>query len=213
MDCVASKMRACWIGVPPKPDGNNTDLRHLMKQLMESPIVRRRCPRRCGVLGELDSPPDGCSNPHTLGIEDGTIPDENFRASDSNDVNLPEMARLNAPTYWSPKFQDAYRWIEVDLIQTTRVSGIITQGQQLEFTSFLVSKFKVSYQSTPSSYEYVRTGNGDIQVFDGGDIKSASTPHTNYFNQSVMASVFRIYPQEWIVVIALRFELLQCSQD
>ncbi|XP_038070590.1 lactadherin-like [Patiria miniata] len=207
MDGVEAKPKVCYIGRLPMPDLQNPDIYQWIKHFKD--FVRARCPRSCDVVAT-----GGCLNPRRLGLEDGSIPDERIRSSDDGDRS-PSAAhgRLNGPSYWRPRFPYG-SWIEVDLVQTTRVSGVITQGIQLQFSTWLVREFKVSYNPTPlsSSYEYVRDDNGDITVFDGGDIHHASTPHTNFFNQSVMASVVRIEIQRWIVSVGFRFEVIQCPQ-
>ncbi|XP_038066654.1 lactadherin-like [Patiria miniata] len=202
MDCVESKARVCFFGQPPELDA--ADMHQWMAQFME--LVRKGCPRQCGDTAKADS----CQR---LGLEDGTIPDERIRSSREKLWTNAFQARLNGPSFWSDSYCPLC-WIEVDLLQTTRVSGVITQGNEFSWTTYLVTEFKVSYKPTPlSGYEYIKENNGDIKLFDGGDIDSASTPHTNYFNQAIMASVIRIYPTRRIVRYALRFELIQCPMD
>ncbi|XP_038066649.1 lactadherin-like [Patiria miniata] len=155
-------------------------------------LVRKRCPRQCSNDTEKA---DSCQR---LGLEDGTIPDERIRASSASYNRHAALARLNGPSYWVAIYCSPSCWIEVDLLQTTRVSGVITQGNKFPWVSYLVTEFKVSYKPKPTSgYEYIKETNGDIKLFDGGDIDSPSTPHTNYFNQAIMASAVRIYPTRY----------------
>ncbi|XP_038066626.1 inactive carboxypeptidase-like protein X2 [Patiria miniata] len=213
MDCAESKARVCFFGQPPELDA--ADMHQWTAQFME--LVWKGCPRQCSASGASNddhfAKEDSCQR---LGLEDGTIPDERIRASSDGDFNPAAMGRLNGPSNWSPTYclRPTSCWIGVDLLQTTRVSGVITQGNKLVWASHLVTEFQVSYKPTPSSsYEYIKETNGDIKLFDGGDVNSASTPHTNYFNQSLMASTVRIHPTVYIGKPVLRFELIQCPMD
>ncbi|XP_038060413.1 lactadherin-like [Patiria miniata] len=105
---------------------------------------------------------------------------------------------------------DANPWIEVDLVEPTVVSGVITQGHHNQ--NWHVKKYKVAYKKQPSSdYEHVTDGNGNIKVFIGNT--DYNTPVTNLFAESVVATVVRIEPIEWNMFVALRLELLGCRRD
>ncbi|XP_038060424.1 retinoschisin-like [Patiria miniata] len=103
---------------------------------------------------------------------------------------------------------DANPWIEVDLVQPTVVSGVITQGHYFRY----VKKYKVAYKKQPSSdYEHITDGNGNIKVFIGNT--DVNTPVTNLFAESVVATVVRIESVEQHKNAALRLELVECRHD
>ncbi|XP_038071819.1 MAM and LDL-receptor class A domain-containing protein 1-like [Patiria miniata] len=109
-----------------------------------------------------------CSNSEALGMQDGTIPNDHITASSGDGCCLAWMARLHNNIAWVPlKCLDA--WIEVDLLQSTVVSGVTTQGWQKSTRSSLVTtKYKVAYKKQPSyESERVKDVNGDIKVFVG----------------------------------------------
>ncbi|XP_071808990.1 lactadherin-like [Asterias amurensis] len=138
-----------------------------------------------------------------LGLEDGTIPDESISTSSS----LAGRGRLNGRA-WVPQSNAIGPWFEVDLGESTVVSGLITQGH--ESLNWRVTGYKVKYKKMSSSdYEHVKDNNGAIQEFEG-NIEDTETPVINMFDQNIMAAVVRIEPAAVINEVALRLELLGC---
>ncbi|XP_071808987.1 lactadherin-like [Asterias amurensis] len=145
-----------------------------------------------------------CSTPEPLGLEDGTIPDESISESDHYETTY---GRLNGVA-WIPQ-SNANCWYEVDLGESTVVSGLITQGYDASW-HWRVTEYRVKYKKISSSdYEDVKDNNGAIQVFEG-NIEDTETPVTNMFDQSIMAAVVRIEPVAFIDFVSLRLELLGC---
>ncbi|XP_038060827.1 lactadherin-like [Patiria miniata] len=196
---VESEQRVCYSGPPPEPDPDNPD--DWMKQVIQE--IRKRCP------GKREPTPAAECVSHALGMEDGTIPDGRINASSQYFVCCPARhARLNNNRRWKPYSNDANPWIEVDLVGSTVVTGVITQGYYSQF----VTQYKVSYQKHSSSYyEYVKDGNGRIKVFNGNTI--GNTPVTNLFDESVVATVVRIEPTKCQTLCSMRLELLGCRRD
>ncbi|XP_038060439.1 lactadherin-like [Patiria miniata] len=187
---------------PPEPDPDNPD--DWMKQVMQE--IRKRCPGR-----RQPSTPAAaeCSSPIPLGMEDGTIHDDRITASTAYD-NYPAILLFHCSSSSLPSVysNDANPWIEVNLVEPTVVSGVITQGHHYQD----VKKYKVAYKKQPSSdYEHVTDGNGNIKVFIGNT--DGQTPVTNLFAESVVATVVRIELIERYVHAALRLELLGCRRD
>ncbi|XP_038051055.1 EGF-like repeat and discoidin I-like domain-containing protein 3 [Patiria miniata] len=196
---VESQQRVCYSGPPPEPDPDNPD--DWMKQVMQE--IRKRCPgRRQPTLAE-------CSSLQPLGMEDGTIQDDHITASSIWSTTYPaRKARLNIDNGWAASSDDANPWIEVDLFQSTVVSGVTTQGAG---RGSHVTAYKVAYKKQPSSdREHVTDGNGNIKVFIGNTDRN--TPVTNLFDESVVATVVRIEPTERYANAALRLELLGCRR-
>ncbi|XP_022083854.1 lactadherin-like [Acanthaster planci] len=153
-----------------------------------------------------------CAKPMPLGTEDGTIPDERFSASSSYPSTCcpAKAARLNGNLRWAPA-TDPDSWIEVDLGESTVVSGVITQGDTYS-NLFYVTNYKVAYQKQPSSdLLHVTDGNGNIKMFTANT--DNTTPVTNLFDENVLATVVRIEPIAWSGGVRLRLELLGCRRD
>ncbi|XP_022083845.1 uncharacterized protein LOC110975570 [Acanthaster planci] len=204
---VEGTARTCYFGPPPKPDPDNPD--HWMKQVMRE--IRERCPGKRGrspaEQGYTEPEPTRvhCS-PRRLGMEDGTILDTKITASSYHGDHYPWAARLNGPGTWSP-VRAFGSWIEVDLGETTAVSGIITQGSSY---GNVVKKYKVAYCQTHNSPDrlHVTDADGNVKVFIGNT--DNSTPVKNLFDESVVATAVRIEPTEWNPWVNLRLELLGC---
>ncbi|XP_038060561.1 lactadherin-like [Patiria miniata] len=194
---VESQQRVCYSGPPPEPDPDNPD--DWMKQVMQE--IRKRCP------GRRQLTPAECLQP--LGMADGTIQDNRITASSSRNCCPVSDGRLNDNHKWLASMDDANPWIEVDLVQSTVVTGVTIQGSgNLSY----VKRYKVAYQQQPSSKRrHVTDGKGDIKVFIGNT--DIDTPVTNLFDESVEATVVRIEPTEWYKGASLRFELLGCRRD
>ncbi|XP_038045398.1 lactadherin-like [Patiria miniata] len=156
------------------------------------------------------TPTPECPSPAPLGMEDGTIPDNRITASSTYASYHAWEGRLNNAKAWTSTGTDANPWIEVELVDSTVVTGIITQGDSI---GWYVKQFQVAYQKLPSSYyEHITDGNGNIKVFVGNT--DDRTPFTNLFKESVVATVVRIEPTDWKSnYAALRLELIGCRRD
>ncbi|XP_038061064.1 lactadherin-like [Patiria miniata] len=139
-------------------------------------------------------------------MEDWTIPDDRITASSSSGDKLAKKGRLNNNNAWQAA-SETNAWIEVDLGESTVVSGVITQGA----FGWYVKHYKVAYKKQPSSdYEYVMDGNGDNKVFIGNF--DVHTPVSNMFDESVSATVVRIEPNKWHHHVAMRLEYSGCRR-
>ena len=93
-----------------------------------------------------------CTDPHPLGMGDGRIRDSQLTASSvwGNDSvgHGPANARLNYPAgqgagAWVAGSNDVHQWIQVDLLMSKMVYGIVLQGRE-EHQQW-VTKYKVQY--------------------------------------------------------------------
>ncbi|XP_038061053.1 lactadherin-like [Patiria miniata] len=162
----------------------------------------------CSRLTTVRTATAECPSPAPLGVGDrAIIPDDRIRAS-SSDCCPAVWARLNdVSSGWSPAIFDNNAWIEVDLVESTVVSGVTTQGHY----DWYVTEYKVVYKKLPSSdYEPVTEGNGNVKVFIGNI--NGNTPVTNFFEESLVATVVRIETIAWVGEVTLKFELLGCRR-
>ncbi|XP_071801579.1 retinoschisin-like [Asterias amurensis] len=171
------------------------------------------------------APLKACGGFEKLGLEDGSIPDENLSASSSwaphdyhTSMSTPAGGRLNkippdADTTgaWHPMVADTNQWIQVDLGNTTYVTGVLTQGRYDSFGGpQWVTKYKVQFEPpSPASLVDVKDQLGQTQIF-----KANTDQHSiveRCFFEPILAVKIRIVPVEWNIFIALRFELLGCK--
>ncbi|XP_033639096.1 retinoschisin-like [Asterias rubens] len=159
-----------------------------------------------------------------LGVEDGSIPDESLSASSNwfpepgvgQQFSTPAGGRLNKiPTQediigaWHPNVSDANQWIQVDLVNPTFVTGVLTQGRS-DHPQW-VTKYKVQYQPpSQESFADVQDHLGHTEEFIGNTNKLEIVDRR--FFEPVLANKLRIVPVEWNGNnIALRFELIGCE--
>ena len=93
-----------------------------------------------------------------MGMESGTIPDENIQASSTaGSFSRAWHARLNGKYCWFGAYTDTRPWIQADIGCQTNVSGVVTQGNgghtylpddNVWVTSILVSTFSLSTNDT-----------------------------------------------------------------
>uniref|UniRef100_A0A8C4QLF6 F5/8 type C domain-containing protein n=1 Tax=Eptatretus burgeri TaxID=7764 RepID=A0A8C4QLF6_EPTBU len=132
----------------------------------------------------------GCSQ--VLGLESGTIHDEQIRASSFRNSWLrgrwyPHLARLHKEgrvNAWQ-----AGEWIEVNFWKPVKVTEVVTQGAS-------------SYRITSSPL---------FKVFHGND--DSERIQENLLDIPIIARFFRIHPLEYIGRPTLRLEILGCNNQ
>ena len=107
----------------------------------------------------------------SLGVEDGTIPDNQITASSTfisteNAHHFPSRARLNSipdgPFYvggWRAEFNNLNQWIQVDFGASKLVSAIVLQGRQdlLQY----VTQYKVQCSNNGNTWYVVKNAFDD----------------------------------------------------
>ncbi|XP_033117369.1 uncharacterized protein LOC117117232 isoform X1 [Anneissia japonica] len=142
---------------------------------------------------------DSCTSP--LGIEDGTIPDNQLTASSRyNSDHKPHRARLHSTKAWAAGSNDGNQWIQADIGALTEITGVITQGHY-SYNEW-VKSYEVLYSVDGSNFNTIST------VFTGNTDRD--TEITNMFPTPVNAQFIRIRPISWKTHISLRFEVLGC---
>ena len=109
-----------------------------------------------------------CSTRVPLGLEDGTILDDQMTASRSTGFtpNLEaKNARLDGSTAWQCLDCDTSDWIQVDLLNCTLVEGVIIQGREDGLWDEYVSKYSVDYRmDTGEPFVFITEADGVTPV-------------------------------------------------
>lgn len=143
---------------------------------------------------------------HGLGVENGTIPDTQLGASSSIGFFTPNQARLNGNSCWKPSGNPASSWIQVNLGQPKRVTGIVLQG--CPQSDHWVTRFKLQHSYDGSSWtDYTADG-----LFFPGTT-DRNTPETQLLGTPVLAQFVRVLPLEVNGQAGLRLEVLGCPPD
>ncbi|XP_005917437.1 macrophage mannose receptor 1 [Haplochromis burtoni] len=143
---------------------------------------------------------------HGLGLERGNISDAMLSASSSIGSFTPNKARLNGNSCWMPSGNAASSWIQVNLGETRKVTGIVIQG--CPQNDHWVTKFKIQHSMNGLTWtDYTADGNFLPGATD------RNTAETQLLGTPVSAQFIRILPVEFSSQAGLRFEVLGCTPD
>ncbi|XP_030210788.1 EGF-like repeat and discoidin I-like domain-containing protein 3 isoform X1 [Gadus morhua] len=158
-----------------------------------------------------------CSGP--IGMEGGTVSDDQLSSSSSDRTVwglhrwLPQRARLHLPglvNAWSPAESDLWPWIQVNLQQWMRITGVITQGARRLGRSEFVKTYRVAYGDDGKTWRMIKAkGSKEDMLFHGNTDSRSSM--ANAFSPPIEAEYIRIYPQLCWGHCTLRMELLGCD--
>ena len=163
-----------------------------------------------------------CNPPTKLGMEDGTIPEQNLDSSSNDGSRTPNHGRLNAVnTYWRNAAGDGSPWIQATLLAVSRVHGILIQGfdTSISLASY-ASSIMIQTGLSISTLTYIRSSCDQPPItFTANDKTNALTPVNINFPRVVVATVIRLEPKDCYKYeypnsqCTLRFEVLGCTAD
>ncbi|XP_066019015.1 uncharacterized protein [Pocillopora verrucosa] len=154
----------------------------------------------------------GCFEP--LGMEDGTITDDQVSSSTRLDDNhSPSKARLNFKEEennaggWSAQTNDENQWLQVDLGSYTRVTRVATQG--LNVNNEWVTKYKLQFSDDGKNLQnYKQQGDSEWTVLNGN--KGSDAIVYNNLNPPITARFIRFIPISWHNKISMTTEIFGC---
>ncbi|XP_071495403.1 lactadherin-like [Diadema antillarum] len=92
-----------------------------------------------------------CCNGFELGLQSGVLPDSSLTASScSTNSACANKARLNGTSAWKPSTSSSSEWLQVNLLSTYLVSGIITQGRG--GSKKFVTSYAISFSTDGSTW-------------------------------------------------------------
>uniref|UniRef100_A0A8C5CSN6 ferroxidase n=1 Tax=Gadus morhua TaxID=8049 RepID=A0A8C5CSN6_GADMO len=195
--------------------GNN-DANGVEKQILFPPLIGRyvrfhpnhwynRATVRMEMYGcELD----GCSVP--LGMEDGLIKDHQITASSRATSWFggpwnPSLARLNLQgtvNAWQALNADMNQWLQIELTEVKKITGIITQGAKSMGKEMYIVSFTLEY-----SEDGVRWTSRTLFIGNTDN----NGPVRNYIYPPIFSRFIRVIPTSWKSSITMRMELLGCD--
>ncbi|XP_070832599.1 coagulation factor V [Chaetodon trifascialis] len=159
---------------------------------------------------------DGCSVP--LGMESGLIKDYHITASSIATSWYwgpwrPSLARLNRQgtiNAWQAKHNDMKQWLQVELPQVKKITGIITQGAKSLGKEMYVISYTLQYSSNGIHWNhYTDDETLPFKTFVGN---TNNNDHVkNYIYPPIFSRFIRIIPRRWMGSITMRIELLGCD--
>ncbi|KAG9493452.1 hypothetical protein GDO78_001391 [Eleutherodactylus coqui] len=123
----------------------------------------------------------------------------------------PGKAQPNTPgVSWASSHQSDREWLEIDLGDKRKITGIVTTGSTLPNFNFYVKSYIISYKKDGSKWRsYKGALSSEEKVLEGN---SNFQDHTrNNFIPPIVARVLRIIPRTWNQRIALKVELMGCA--
>ncbi|XP_072043964.1 uncharacterized protein [Amphiura filiformis] len=166
----------------------------------------------CSLVASKEVP----CEPGALGMEDGTITDDQITASSYQiacDLKLyPWKARPSIRKYWRPH-EDTLDmlqvpWIQVDFLETVIITGIQTQGSDSSSHKRWISKLHVQTGNSVDTLTYIMDLKGNPQIF------SANTNYNLFvmitFPEPISTRYLRIVPTECEHKCGLNFEVVGC---
>uniref|UniRef100_A0A669BB47 ferroxidase n=1 Tax=Oreochromis niloticus TaxID=8128 RepID=A0A669BB47_ORENI len=155
-----------------------------------------------------------CSVP--LGMESEAIGDIYITASSTATSWYagpwkPSLARLNrqgAVNAWRAKYNNMDQWLQVELPQVKKITGIITQGAKSLGKEMYVMSYILQYSDNGIEWkEY--TDSEDEPIFMGN---TNNNDHArNYIYPPIFSRFIRVIPKSWMTSITMRIELLGCD--
>uniref|UniRef100_A0A670XYP8 Discoidin, CUB and LCCL domain containing 1 n=1 Tax=Pseudonaja textilis TaxID=8673 RepID=A0A670XYP8_PSETE len=122
----------------------------------------------------------------------------------------PQKAWLKVPgPSWAANQSNHQQWLEIDLGEKIRITGIRTAGSTVLHFNYYVKTFVVNYKNNNTKWRtYKRILSNEEKVFKAnsnhGDVVR------NNFIPPIVARFLRIIPQTWYKRIALKVELIGC---
>ncbi|CAL8384873.1 unnamed protein product [Gadus morhua 'NCC'] len=186
------------------------------------PLMRKNCDKRAFCFAYAHTDNDPCPQVSKylritysceqmvclrgLGVEDGNISDSQLRASSSWGPSTPDKGRLHGSTCWRPSISDSASWIQADLGQVRKVTGVVIQG--CPDNDHWVTKFKIQHSLDGSAWA-AYTADGEF--FPGSQDRNSAD--TQLLGTPVSAQYIRVLPLEHNAQAGLRFEVLGCTPD
>uniref|UniRef100_A0A8C8HKE6 ferroxidase n=1 Tax=Oncorhynchus tshawytscha TaxID=74940 RepID=A0A8C8HKE6_ONCTS len=159
---------------------------------------------------------DGCSVP--LGMESGRIEDHRITASSTasswySGSWQASLGRLNTQgtiNAWQAKNNNMNQWLQVELAQVKKITGIITQGAKSLGTEMYVICYTLEYSDDGLHWmKYTDDDDNMSKTFPGNTDNNGHVK--NYIYPPIFSRFIRVIPQNWKTSITLRIELLGCD--
>ncbi|XP_073488988.1 LOW QUALITY PROTEIN: SCO-spondin-like [Aquarana catesbeiana] len=165
--------------------------------------------------GDISPPPASCDG--ALGLEDGRIHYKQLAASSYKENNPPDAGRLNiVPNIlnivpgWSPLDSDKQPYFQIDFLQPTFISAIITQGGRQ--SGGYTTKYHLMYSHDGRVYQNFtaqeKTSPQEPQIFEANS--DSNSPVRRELGRTILTRFLRIHPVDYHKAIYLRCEVIGC---
>ncbi|KAM9317446.1 discoidin, CUB and LCCL domain-containing protein 1 [Gastrophryne carolinensis] len=162
------------------------------------------------VFNSLD-----CSSSLTAGHgEEKYSATSSWESSSKNGEKMiwsPRNAQFNTPGLsWASNHQSDREWLEIDLGDKRRITGIMTTGSTLPNFNYYVTSYSISFKRDGSKWRsYKGTSSNEEKVLEGNSNYQDQT--RNNLIPPIVARAIRIIPRTWNRRIAMKVELMGCA--
>ncbi|KAF4095523.1 hypothetical protein G5714_023126 [Onychostoma macrolepis] len=221
--CIEAQRRCD--GVPHCPDGaderdcSHTNITHVTPTAAPLRTPSKKPVTTPSALTTTEGPGqrDVCSS--ALGLEDGRVHYGQLTSSSYRENNPADAGRLNVvPNVmvmepgWSPLPGDPHPYFQVDFLEPTWISGVVTQGSERMWG--YLTKYRLAFALVENHFiNFTETGDGGSppKIFEVRMV--GRTPVTRWLDRLVRARFLRIIPVEFRHTFYLRVEVLGCRGD
>ncbi|KAI1897502.1 hypothetical protein AGOR_G00083930 [Albula goreensis] len=107
---------------------------------------------------------------------------------------------------WTPEHNNSEQWLQLDLGEKKKITGIVTTGSTLLDLDYYVQSYKIQHKERNRWKTYTHYNSSNDMVFEGNvDCLHSSR---NTFQPPIVARYLRVIPQTWNQRIAMTVELL-----
>ncbi|XP_058476880.1 coagulation factor V [Solea solea] len=150
---------------------------------------------------------------HPLGLQSGSVKDDQITAINTRGYWEPHLARLNnLGKYNAWSMDQKHSWIQVDFQRPVVISQVATQGAKQIFSYQYVVKYLISYSTDRRKWIFYKGDSKDLRkVFTGN--REAYETKKNTFFPPIIARFVRLHPTEWYNKATVRMEFYGCELD
>jgi hypothetical protein len=159
----------------------------------------------------IPASPDGVLCDLALGVSTGFIGSSQITASSSlnvvHDTSSARLLRGTSASYsWVSRQLNDQQYVQVNLLNVTRVTGVATQGRAT--ANHWVTSYKILCSQDAKTWITYQE-DGQDKVFLGNYDRDSVV--RNSLSSPLSCRYVRINPQTWVTRIALRFEFFGCQ--
>ncbi|KAF7654098.1 hypothetical protein LDENG_00074670 [Lucifuga dentata] len=150
---------------------------------------------------------------HPLGLQSGSVKDNQVSAINTRGYWEPHLARLNNQgkyNAWSTEQNNS--WIQVDFLRPVVISQVATQGAKQMFYSQYVINYSISYSTDRRKWIFYKGDSRDFRKIFVGNQEAYETKINTFF-PPLIGRFIRLHPLNWYNTATVRMEFYGCELD
>uniref|UniRef100_A0A3B3X5G3 ferroxidase n=1 Tax=Poecilia mexicana TaxID=48701 RepID=A0A3B3X5G3_9TELE len=150
---------------------------------------------------------------HPMGLESGSVKNDQITASSSRGYWVPDLARLNNQGKYNAWSTDQKGdWIQVNFKRPVVISQVATQGAWQLLQPQYATNFSISYSNDGRKWIFYKGDSREFwKTFQGNE--EASQPKRNTFFPPLIGQFIRLHPITWYNAATIRMEFYGCELD